>query len=289
MWERRTDLAAESIDLAKKQKNFSEERDGVLSRQRQSHGFVLTEVEIISAQGAEKIGKPQGRYVTVELPQLQLRNNFSAAVEILAEEIHAILPARVKSVLVIGLGNGDLTADAVGPLAVGHILPTRHLKELPFSAALSVYSAEVVGKTGIEAVEQAAALTKSVGAETVILIDALAALSVERLCATVQLADSGLIPGSGVGNHRMALNRESLGVPVISVGVPTVVETAGLVMDLLEEAGAPLPSRDTLRQGYFVTPGDVDAAVRQLSRLIGWSINAAVLGIAPAESAALLG
>ena len=289
MWERRTDLAAESIDLAQKQKNFSAERDGVLCRQRQSNGFALTEVEITSAAGAEKIGKPEGRYVIVELPSQQLRSNFSAAVDILAEEIRGILPSRVRSVLVIGLGNGDLTADAVGPLTVGHILPTRHLKALPFSASLAVYSAEVAGKTGIEAVEQAAALTRAIDAEAVIVIDALAALSVERLCTTVQLADSGLVPGSGVGNHRMALNRESLGVPVVSVGVPTVVETAGLVMDLLEEAGAPLPRRETLRQGFFVTPGDIDAAVRQLSRLIGWSVNAAVLGISAAESAALLG
>lgn len=289
MWERRTDLAAESVDLAQKQKNFLSERDGVRCRQRKSRGFALTEVEITNTAGAEKIGKPEGRYVTVELPSQQLQNNFSAAVEILAEEIRGILPSRVRSVLVIGLGNGELTADAVGPLSVGHILPTRHLKELPFSASLAVYSAEVVGKTGIEAVEQAAALTRAIGAEAVIVIDALAALSVERLCATVQLADSGLVPGSGVGNHRMALNRESLGVPVVSVGVPTVVETAGLVMDILEEAGAPLPRRDTLRQGFFVTPGDIDAAVRQLSRLIGWSVNAAVLGITAAESAALLG
>lgn len=286
MWERRTDLAAESVDLVKKQKKFLEE-EGVHIRERIREGFPVTEVEIVDLAAANAIGKPVGRYVTMRISQL--RDRFSTAVEILGEEIQAMLPDGVKNVLVIGLGNGELTADAIGPLAVGHILPTRHLRDFPFAAALSVHGAEVVGKSGIEAAEQAAALTKTLGAQAVILIDALAALNVERLCATVQLASSGLVPGSGVGNHRMALNEETLGVPVIALGVPTVVESAALVMDLLEEAGAPLPRREILRQGFFVTPKNIDAEVRQLSRLIGWSVNAAVLGLSAENSAALLG
>ena len=286
MWERRTDLAAESVALAQKNKKFLEEK-GILSLERIRESFPITEVEIVETAAANIIGKPVGRYITMELRQL--RDRFSTAVEILGEELRSLLPRDAKNVLVIGLGNAELTADAIGPLAVGHVLPTRHLKDFPFSASLSVHGVEVVGKSGIEAAEQAAALTHALGAEALILIDALAAQSVERLCTTVQLADSGLTPGSGVGNHRMALNRETLGVPVIAVGVPTVVESGSLVMDLLEEAGAPLPRRDTLREGFFVTPKDIDAAVAQLSRLIGWSINAAVLGLSAEESAALLG
>lgn len=286
MWERRTDLAAESVALAQKNKKFLEEK-GILSLERIREGFPIREVEIVETAAANIIGKPVGRYITMEIRQL--RDRFSTAVEILGEELRSLLPRDAKNVLVIGLGNAELTADAIGPLAVGHVLPTRHLKDFPFAASLSVHGAEVVGKSGIEAAEQAAALTHALGAEALILIDALAAQSVERLCTTVQLADSGLTPGSGVGNHRMALNRETLGVPVIAVGVPTVVESGSLVMDLLEEAGAPLPRRDTLREGFFVTPKDIDAAVAQLSRLIGWSINAAVLGLSAEESAALLG
>lgn len=289
MWERRTDLAAESLDLAKKQKKFWEGQEGIFCDRRCREGFCVTEVKITNGEGAQAIGKPIGRYVTMELPKEKLREDFSTAVEILGEELRAFLPAHAENVLVIGLGNGELTADAIGPLAVGHILPTRHLKDFPFASSLCVHGAEVVGKSGIEAAEQAAALAKALGTEAVILIDALAALNVERLCATVQLASSGLVPGSGVGNHRMALNEETLGVPVIAVGVPTVVESAGLVMDLLEEAGAPLPRRDTLRQGFFVTPKEIDILVRQISRLIGWSVNAAVLGLSAEDSAALLG
>lgn len=289
MWERRTDLAAESIDLAKKdQKNLGELK-GVRSRERHLGEFSLTEVEIFTTEGAKRVGKPKGRYITMELPQQQVRQKFDAAVAVLSAELHSLLPSSARSVLVMGLGNAGLTADAVGPLAVRHVIPTRHLKELPFPAAIAVHGAEVVGKTGIEAAEQAVALSKTVGAEAVILIDALAARAVERLCTTVQLADSGLVPGSGVGNHRMALNEETLGVPVVAIGVPTVVESASLVMDLLEEAGASLPERETLRQGFFVTPKEIDEQVQQLSRLIGWSINGAVLGLSAAESAALLG
>lgn len=286
MWERRTDLAAESVALAQKNKKFLEEK-GILSLERIREGFPISEVEIVETAAANIIGKPVGRYITMEIRQL--RDRFSTAVAVLGEELRSLLPRDAKNVLVIGLGNAELTADAIGPLAVGHVLPTRHLKDFPFSASLSVHGAEVVGKSGIEAAEQAAALTHALGAEALILIDALAAQSVERLCTTVQLADSGLTPGSGVGNHRMALNRETLGVPVIAVGVPTVVESGSLVMDLLEEAGAPLPERETLREGFFVTPKDIDAMVTQLSRLIGWSINAAVLGLSAEESAALLG
>lgn len=277
------------MDLAKKQEKFLSELPGVRSRERRIADFSLTEVEIITEEAARQIGKPKGRYVTMDLPEPQLRQQFNEAVTVLGTELRGLLPSGAKNVLVIGLGNAGLTADAVGPLTVRHILPTRHLKDLPFSTALSVHGAEVVGKTGIEAAEQTAALTKTIGADAVILVDALAARAVERLCTTVQLSDSGLIPGSGVGNHRMALSEETLGLPVIAVGVPTVVEGASLVMDLLEEASAPLPERDTLRQGFFVTPKEIDEQVQQLSRLIGWSINAAVLGLSPAESAALLG
>lgn len=289
MWERRTDLAAESIDLAKKQEKILTELPGVRLRERSLAAFSLTEVEIFTEEGARRVGKPRGRYVTMDLPSPQLREQFDDAVSVLGTVLQGLMPTRAKSVLVVGLGNANLTADAVGPLAAKHILATRHLKELPFDGSLSVTAAEVVGKTGIEAAEQTAALTKTIGAEAVILIDALAARAVERLCTTVQLSDSGIVPGSGVGNHRMALNEETLGVPVIAVGVPTVVESAALVMDLLEEAGAPLPGQEILRQGFFVTPKEIDEQVQQLSRLLGWGVNAAVLGLSAAESAALLG
>ena len=295
MLNRRTDLAAEALDLAKKSEKKREELPGISRREREEQNFAVTEVEIQSEEGAARIGKPKGRYVTVDLTSLWRweSGRFSAAVEVLAKELSALLPERCETVLAVGLGNAAMTADAVGPLSVKHILPTRHLRgtEKAFRSlpSLSVLAAEVVGKTGIEAAEQIRALAETLRPDAVVLVDALAARSIHRLCSTVQLSDTGLVPGSGVGNHRMALNRETLGAAVIAVGVPTVVEGATLAMDLLEEAGAELPEAHALRGGLFVTPKEIDQRVKELARLIGWGINAAVLGLSPEESAALLG
>lgn len=288
MWKRRTDLAAERIALAQEEQTALGQLRGVRTQEREFAGFSITEVEILDAVGARRLGKPCGRYVTLALPQEKLTEAFDDAVAVLAAELHDLLPPRAKNLLVLGLGNAALTADAIGPLAVRHIVPTRHLPHLPFPSSLSVHATEVVGKTGIEAAEQARALRRAIGAEGVILIDALAARSVERLCTTVQLSSNGLVPGSGIGAHRLAIDEAALGVPVISMGIPTVVESATLALDLLQEAGVALPDA-ALRQGFFVTPKEIDERVQQLARLLGWSINAAVLGLSAAQSAALLG
>ena len=219
--------------------------------------------------------------------------SFTEAVEILSRELGTLLPQNPETVLAVGLGNAAMTADALGPLSVKHILPTRHLREngSPFSSlsSLSVLAAEVVGKTGVEAAEQVSSLCALLKPDAVIVMDALAGRSIQRVCNTVQLSTAGLVPGSGVGNHRRALTEETLGVPVIAVGVPTVVEGATLAMDLLEEAGVSLGESRVLRAGLFVTPKEIDERVQELARLLGWAVNAAVLGLSAEESAALLG
>lgn len=293
MLKRRTDLAAEALDLLRERGEQAGRLAGVRSRTRQEDAFALTEVEITSAAGARALGKPVGRYVTVDIsPALGGDGGrFSAAVALLGRELRRLLPERCAALLCAGLGNRSLTADALGPLAVGHILPTRHLRgeDAPFAAlpAVSVLAAEVVGRTGIEAAEQLRALRDTLRPDAVLLIDALAGRSAARLCCTVQLADTGLIPGSGVGNHRLALDRETLGVPVVAVGVPTVVDAATLALDLLEEAGA-ADAAPTLREGLFVTPKEIDERVARLARLIGYGVNAAALGLTAEDSAALL-
>lgn len=293
MLKRRTDLAAEALDLLRERGEQAGRLAGVRSRTREEDGFALTEVEITSAAGARALGKPVGRYVTVDIsPALDGEGGrFSAAAALLGRELRRLLPERCEGLLCAGLGNRSLTADALGPLAVGHILPTRHLREegAPFAAlpAVSVLAAEVVGRTGIEAAEQLRALGDTLRPDAVLLIDALAGRSAARLCRTVQLADTGLVPGSGVGNHRLALDRETLGVPVVAVGVPTVVDAATLALDLLEEAGA-ADAAPTLREGLFVTPKEIDERVTRLARLIGYGVNAAALGLTAEDSAALL-
>lgn len=292
---RRTDLAAEALDLLREQGKKAGELTGVKSRTREEGGFSLTEVEITDAAGARALGKPVGRYVTADISPVFSggAGTLADAVSLLGRELRRLLPEKTETLLCAGLGNAGLTADALGPLAVGHILPTRHLQESggPFAAlpSLSVLAAEVVGKTGIEAAEQLTALTKTLCFDAVVVIDALAGRSVHRLCRTVQLADTGLVPGSGIGNHRRAIDRSALGVPVIAIGVPTVVDAATLALDLLEEAGAAHMEPKALRRGLFVTPKEIDERTALLARLIGYAVNAAALGLSAAESAALLG
>ena len=247
-------------------------------------------MEILDAAGAEALGKPVGTYVAVDLrPYFSRRPaRFAGAVRTLAEELAPLLPEE-GAVLVAGLGNAAMTPDAIGPAAVGHLLVTRHLGEaVPGLRGVAAAAAGVLGTTGMEAAEWVRGLAERVEPAAVIVIDALAARSVERLCTAVQIADAGIVPGSGVGNARMALNRETLGVPVVSVGVPTVVDAATLAADLLGEGGTPEALGRRGRE-LFVTPKDVDAQIRELGKLVGYGVNLALQrGLTVADLEALL-
>ena len=289
---RRTDLAWESHQMWREGAGKTTALPGVRAREGRRRGFTVTWVEILDEAGAAALGKGVGRYASVDLgPYFDDRaGRFAAAAEVLAEELRPLLPAE-GGVLVAGLGNAAMTPDAVGPLAVGHLLVTRHLGEvLPGLRPVAAAAAGVLGTTGMEAAEWVRGLAERVEPAAVIVVDALAARSVERLCAAVQVSDTGIVPGSGVGNARMALTRETLGVPVISVGVPTVVDAATLALDLLGE-GAPLPEGLRRREGeLFVTPRDVDQQVRETARVVGCGVNLALQpSLTVADLEALLG
>ncbi|MEG2455501.1 MAG: GPR endopeptidase [Oscillospiraceae bacterium] len=280
MLKRRTDLAVETAPA-------SGTRSGVSSAVHLQEGFSVTVVEVLDETGAQGVGKPVGRYVTLELDGLQRREEgaFPRAVRALAAELTALLPVAPSApVLVVGLGNRAMTPDAVGPLAVGCTLVTRHLvAQLPLQFGafrpISALAAGVLGDTGMESGELVAAVVAQTKPCAVIAIDALASRSVRRLCTNLQLADTGIVPGSGVGNHRHALNRETLGVPVVALGVATVVDSATLALDLLEEAGvADLDPQclGGLGGDLFVTPRDIDARVAEVSKVIGYGISLAL-------------
>ncbi|MCD8051961.1 MAG: GPR endopeptidase, partial [Clostridiales bacterium] len=178
--------------------------------------------------------------------------------------------------LVVGLGNRAITPDAVGPWAVDHTVVTRHLvARLPETFGdfrpVAAVATGVLGTTGVESGELVKALCQRLRPAVVIAIDALAARSARRLCSTIQLTDTGIVPGSGVGNARFALTREELGVPVLAVGVPTVVRAATLAADL----GADEGQRETLG-GLLVTPKDIDALAAELARIIGYGVTMAL-------------
>ena len=272
----RTDLAAEARDLWQKGRNMT--LPGLVTERQQHQGFMVDLVEIQTEEAAKELCKPKGRYVTVELDALIRREEdaFPRGCDVLAQELRRQLQLEPwNSVLVVGLGNPDITPDALGPLAADHVLVTRHLRERlgeDFAGLrpVSVFRSGVLGTTGVESAELTAAVAERIRPDRIIAVDALAALQVSRLCKAVQISDTGIVPGSGVGNARSALTAETLGAPVIVVGVPTVVDAATLCADL---TGGEPPAE---AKDMFVTPRNIDSRVRDVARLVGYAIDLAL-------------
>ncbi len=245
------------------------ELPGVRATEEQITGFSVTTVEILDSRGEQALGKPVGCYITLELPS-RISDHFSEAAATLAVLIRRCagpepLPQRV---FLAALGNPDITPDAIGSLAAGHLLVTRHLKQSnasDFSAFRSTTLCRpgVLGTSGMESAQQIRALCRDFQPEMVIAIDALAGADLGRLCRSIQICNTGIAPGSGVGNSREALNREALGVPVLAIGVPTVVDAAAF-------------SPDPALKGMFVTPRSIDSLVRSCAKLIGYGIDLAL-------------
>lgn len=274
----RTDLAVEAHALWRESAGETTRLKGVAAREEQVEGMTVTRVEILDQEGARALGKPEGTYLTLDVSPLWRREEdaFPRAVRAVAALLGPLLPEE-GPVLAAGLGNQAMTPDALGPRSLDHLLVTRHLGEvLPQLRPVAGLGAGVLGTTGMEVAEWVRGAAEQVGPAAVIVVDALAARDLERLCATVQIADTGLVPGSGVGNHRMALNRETLGVPVISVGVPTVVDAETIARDLLGEAGAVPKALNGRGRRFFVTPESIDQKIRDLSKVLGYGINLAL-------------
>ena len=286
MDQRRTDLAVEAAQLWRERGGVGA-LPGVESRESKREGYPVTTVKILDCRGEQALGKPAGTYVTLTLEGLARRENdaFGRAARAVAAELTPLLKlSKGSPVLVVGLGNRSITPDDIGPKAADHTMVTRHLVEqVPehFGSfrPVAALAAGVLGTTGVESGELVRAVAEKVRPACVIVVDALASRSLSRVCTTVQLADTGITPGSGVGNARAALDRASLGVPVIAVGVPTVVDGATLAADLLAEAGQAHLDPQALRgagEGLMVTPRDIDARVTDLAKVVGFGINLAL-------------
>ena len=277
---RRTDLALEARELWQESAGEQTQLKGVQARDSRREGYAVTTVRILDQEGAQALGKPAGTYVTLTVDGLARREEdaFGRAVRAVAAELTQLLAGLEGPVLVACLGNRAVTPDAVGPKVHDHLLITRHLVDQApehFGAFRPVASvaAGVLGTTGVESGELVGALTGRLKPVCIIAVDALASRSLDRLCRTIQLADTGITPGSGVGNHRHALDRESLGVPVIAIGVPTVVDGATLAADLLGTADLPPLGREG---EMLVTPKDIDSQVNDLAKVIGYGITLAL-------------
>ena len=283
---RRTDLAVEAAQLWREGGGSGALR-GVKQAETIREGYPVTTVRVLDEAGAAAIGKPVGTYVTITLDGLIRReeNAFGRAARAVAAELRDLLKlGSGEPALVVGLGNRAITPDNIGPAAADHTMVTRHLVEggpgyFQAFRPVAALAAGVLGTTGVESGELVKAVAEKIRPACVIAVDALASRSLSRVCRTIQISDTGIIPGSGVGNARAALDRENLGVPVIAVGVPTVVDGATLAADLLAEAGRADLDPQTLRdvgEGVLVTPRDIDAKVTDLAKVVGFGINLAL-------------
>ena len=280
---RRTDLALEARELWRERAGETTRLSGVEAREGTREGLPVTVVRVLDEEGEQALGKPRGRYATLTLEGLARREEdiFGRAVRAVAAELSDQMRGEVPGgglALVAGLGNRAITPDALGPLVRDHLLVTRHLVgRMPerFGGLRPVASvaAEVLGSTGVESGEMVRAVCQAIRPACVVAVDALASRSLKRLCRTVQLADTGITPGSGVGNHRVGLNRETLGVPVFAVGVPTVVEAGTLAADLLGAEETPDLGEE---RALLVTPKDIDSQVADLAKVIGYGITLAL-------------
>lgn len=254
--------------------------------------FKICKIDITTKKASELLKKPIGRYVNVTVGRIWLEDDrrFDQAVSVISSELTELmrsLAGTPASVLVVGLGNRFITSDAIGPLTVKEITVNRHIKksdpelfEKLGSLTLSAITPGVTGQTGIEAVDLIKNAVDTVKPSIVICIDALAARDVERLGTTVQLSDSGIAPGSGIGNRRRPIDKDTLGVPVISVGVPTVVDSSTLVFGMLERAGVSSLSpalEKELENGrsFFVTLKDADTVIYETSKLLSAALTSA--------------
>ena len=297
MFAKRTDLALEARELWQESAGKTTRLAGVKATKRKQEGYPVTRVDILDQRGEEALGKPRGTYLTVDLTTFWQRREdfFQRAVRAVGAPLKELVPTE-GPVLVVGLGNRAKTPDAVGPLAADHVLVTRHLisampRQFSGFRPVSVLRTGVLGTTGVESAESVRGLAAEVKPACVIAVDALASRRTGRVCAAVQLSDTGIIPGSGVGNHRSPLNAGTLGVPVIAIGVPTVVDSATLAADLLEESGITDYDAEALqksRQNLMVTPRDIDQQVRDLGKVIGYGINWALQDLEIDEMNALL-
>jgi len=312
MYSIRTDLALEAREMYRENAQQESEIPGVQVEKEGDQEIIITRVKITSTDGEKALGKPMGSYITLEIPRLRERDQdlYEDTCRALAKELYNIIKIDKKSnVLVVGLGNWNVTPDALGPKVVSKLMVTRHLLEhIPEQIDEGVrpvcaLAPGVLGLTGIETSEIIKGVVDKVKPDLVIAIDALASRRMDRVSTTIQIADTGINPGSGVGNKRMGLTKETLGIPVIAIGVPTVVDAATMANDTIDlvidtiqkqvEQGSKfyeiLKNMDKNEKyaliqevlspyigNLMVTPKEVDAIIDDVSKIIANGINIAL-------------
>ena len=311
MYNFRTDLADERRNLYRKANKIENEIDGLETDEEQiGEKIKVTRVKITNEQGEQAIGKVKGTYITIDIKKINLLTDeeIEEASNILSNELKKLIGEKVQykeDILVVGLGNEEVTPDALGPNVIKDIEVTRHIiNYLPQyidekARPVSAIAPGVLGTTGIETLEIIKGVVENTKPKLLIVIDALASRSMERISSTIQISNTGIVPGSGVGNTRKELTEKSLGIPVIAIGIPTVVETAVVVNDALDifieklqqEAKSneylnKLKEQDNYEQikeallpkefNFIVTPKEIDELILYMSSVVAKGINMAL-------------
>ena len=306
----RTDLALERRDIFKKSNNL-DEIDGIDADEKViDENIKVSKVKITNSNGEKAIGKPIGDYITIDIKNLKIADEeeIQKSAEILSNELKLIINKHIDykdDILIAGLGNLHVTPDSLGPKVVSDIDITRHIiKYMPQyidenARPVSAISPGVLGTTGIETLEVLEGVIDKIKPKMLIVIDALASRSIERISSTIQLSDTGIVPGAGVGNTRKELSKKTLGIPVIAIGIPTVVESAVLVNDCLdlfieklqEEAKSNeylnnLKEQDNYEEikealnpydyNMIVTPKEIDELIKNMASIVARGINLSV-------------
>ena len=308
MYNFRTDLASERRDIFKKANNLEDEIDGIEAEEIQENEKIkITKVKVTNQNGAEAIGKPIGNYITIDIKKLKVATNddIQKASDVLSRELKKLIDEHsvaIDEVLVVGLGNEYVTPDSLGPKVIADIDVTRHILKYmpevldPNTRPVSAISPGVLGTTGIETLEILKGIVDNTKPKLLIIIDALASKSIERISSTIQLADTGITPGAGVGNTRKEISKETLGIPVIAIGIPTVVEAATIAADsidlFIEKLQNEAKSNDYLNQlkeedkysqikealmpgdyNFIVTPKEIDDLIENMKDVVARGIN----------------
>lgn len=275
----RTDLALESSECLLRE-NIDYKKNVV-----SIDDIKITEIEILNELTSKKIGKEIGKYITIELSNLTDNyKDIKSKVKHISEKIKIFLP-KDGLIFVVGLGNSNITPDALGPKTINLVLTTRHITgEISRSTGLNklrqvaAIAPGVLGQTGIEVNEIVFSIAKKIKPSAIILIDALAAKETSRLAKTIQISNTGISPGSGVGNSRHPINKKLAGIPVISIGVPTVIDASTLAYNIFSNYNIKnsLIERNINNESLIVTPREIDLLIERASKLIAMSINCAL-------------
>lgn len=311
MYNFRTDLADERRDIYKKANKIENEIQGIESEEENINEKIkVTRVKIINEEGEKAIGKVKGSYITIDINKINLltEEENEQASDTLAKELKKLIGEKIQNkedILVVGLGNEEVTPDALGPNVIKDIEVTRHIiNYLPQyidenTRPVSAIAPGVLGTTGIETLEIIKGVVEHIKPKLLIVIDALASRSMERISSTIQISNTGIVPGAGVGNTRKELSENTLGIPVIAIGIPTVVETAVVVNDALdifiEKLQKEAKSNDYLNKlkeedkyneikealvpkefNFIVTPKEIDELIESMSNIVARGINMSV-------------